>query len=468
MKNFIHPDFLLEGKTAQKIYHEYAENQPVIDFHCHLSPKLIAENHNFDNLGEVWLAGDHYKWRAMRTNGVNEAYCTGSPPFYEKFLKWAETVPNTVGNPLYHWTHLELARHFNIFELLNPKTADSIYHKASEMLKEEAFSTQNLLKRMKVEMVGTTDDPVDNLEYHIKLKDFEVQVRPTWRPDNLIKTDDPETFNNYIEKLEEVSGKSISTFSDLLTVLDERHAFFHEAGCRASDHGLDRMYYSEDAGTNPEEAFKKIRGGSKLNETETEAYRFRMMQELCKLNHKRGWVQQFHLGAMRNNNTRLFKKLGPDTGFDSIANPQDSYKISRFLDSLDVHNQLAKTILYNLNPADNEMFVTMIGNFQDGTVPGKMQYGAAWWFLDQKTGMEKHLADLSALGILSQFVGMVTDSRSFLSYPRHEYFRRIACNFIGNEVDKGVIPNDPEILKNLVEGISYKNAKSYFGFQNRQ
>ncbi|MGQ1891870.1 glucuronate isomerase [Thermophagus sp. OGC60D27] len=464
MKNFIHPDFLLESATAKEIFHDYAEAQPIIDFHCHLSPKLIAEDHRFDNLGEVWLAGDHYKWRAMRTNGVDEAYCTGAPSFYDKFLKWADTVPYTAGNPLYHWTHLELARYFNIFDLLSPKTADTIYHQASEMLKQKEFSTRNLLKKMKVEVVGTTDDPADSLEYHIQLKNFEIQVRPTWRPDNLIKTDNPETFNQYINQLEEVSGAVISSFADLLKVLDQRHAFFHETGCRASDHGLDRMYYTDAAGTDPEKAFQKIRTGQKLNEQETEGYRYKIMQELCKLNHKRGWVQQFHLGAMRNNNTRLFNKLGPDTGFDSIANPQDSYKISRFLDSLDVSNQLAKTILYNLNPADNEVFVTMIGNFQDGSVPGKMQYGAAWWFLDQKTGMEKHLADLSALGLLSRFVGMVTDSRSFLSYPRHEYFRRIACNYIGQEVEKGVIPKDQEILKTLVEGISYQNAKAYFGF----
>lgn len=464
MKNFIHPDFLLEGKTAREIYHDFAEDQPIIDFHCHLSPKLIAEDHNFENLGQVWLEGDHYKWRAMRTNGVDEEYCTGAPSFYEKFMKWAETVPHTVGNPLYHWTHLELARYFNIHNLLNPQTADGIYHDASEMLKHKDFSVKNILKKMKVEVVGTTDDPADSLEDHARLKNSEVKVRPTWRPDNLIKTDDPEVFSAYIKKLEKTAEKQITNYADLLKVLDERHAFFDKMGCRASDHGLDRMYYTDAAGTDPDKAFKKLLNGETLTEEETEGYRFRLMQELCKLNHKRGWVQQFHLGAMRNNNTRLFKKLGPDTGFDSIGNPQDSFKISRFLDSLDSENQLAKTILYNLNPADNEMFVTMIGNFQDGSVPGKMQHGAAWWFLDQKTGMEKHLESLSVLGLLSRFVGMVTDSRSFLSFPRHEYFRRIACNHIGKEVDKGVIPNDKEILKNLVEGISYKNAKGYFGF----
>ncbi len=464
MKKFINPDFILEGKTAQELYHEFAENQPIIDFHCHLPPQLIAEDHNFDNLGQVWLEADHYKWRAMRTNGVNEEYCTGSPSYYEKFMTWAETVPNTVGNPLYHWTHLELARYFNIHELLNPKTADTIYHDASEMLKHKEFSVQNILKKMNVEVVATTDDPVDSLEYHEKLKNFHVKVRPTWRPDNLIKTADPRSFNAYIEKLEKLSGKSINSLNELVEVLDERHEFFDKMGCRASDHGLDRMYFTDNAGSDPDKAFKKLRKGETLNDQENEGYRFAIMQELCKMNHKRGWVQQFHLGAMRNNNTRMYKKLGPDTGFDSIANPQNTYKISRFLDNLDVDNKLTKTILYNLNPADNAPFATMIGNFQDGSVQGKMQYGAAWWFLDQKSGMEQHLADLSALGLLSRFVGMVTDSRSFLSFPRHEYFRRIVCNYLGNEVDKGAIPYDKEILKNVVEGVSYKNARDYFNF----
>ncbi|MFO8000417.1 MAG: glucuronate isomerase [Marinilabilia sp.] len=462
MEKFIHPDFLLEGKTAKELYHQYAENLPIIDFHCHLPPKLIAEDHNFDNIGEVWLEGDHYKWRAMRTNGIPEKYCTGPVSFYEKFIKWAETVPYSAGNPLYHWTHLELARYFNIYELLGPKTAETIYRDASEMLRQKDFSVRQLLNKMNVEMVGTTDDPVDSLEYHEMLKDFHVQVRPTWRPDNLIKTDNPDTFNQYIQKLENASDQKIDNYVTLLEVLDQRHAFFDKMGCRASDHGLERMYYTDKKGTDPEKAFKKLRNGETLNEKETEGYRFSIMQELCKLNHKRGWVQQFHLGAMRNNNSRKFEQLGPDTGFDSIGNPQNSYKISRFLDSLDVSDQLTKTILYNLNPADNEMLVSMTGNFQDGSVPGKIQYGAAWWFLDHIQGMEKHLADVSTLGLLSRFVGMVTDSRSFLSFPRHEFFRRIACNYIGSEVDKGVIPNDKEILKTMVEGISWRNANEFF------
>ncbi|TCO07249.1 glucuronate isomerase [Natronoflexus pectinivorans] len=464
MGKFIHPDFVLEGKTAQKLYHDYAEKLPIVDFHCHLSPKLIADNHKFESLGQIWLEGDHYKWRAMRTNGVDEEYCTGNTSFRDKFQKWAETVPSTIGNPLHHWTHLELARHFDIFDLLTPENAGKIYDKATEMLQQDEFRTQNLLKKMNVEVVGTTDDPADSLEYHQALKNFSIKVRPTFRPDNVLKIEDPEFFNAYISKLESVSGKNIKTLGDLISVLDERHAFFNEVGCKASDHGLDRLYYTPNFLDGADKSFEKIRNGEKLSDTETEGYRTYVMYELCKMNHKRDWVQQFHLGAMRNNNTRMFKKLGPDVGFDSIGNPQDANKISRFMDLLDTEDKLAKTILYNLNPSDNEMFVTMLGNFQDGKTPGKIQYGAGWWFLDQKVGMEKHLRDLSVLGLLSRFVGMVTDSRSFLSYPRHEYFRRILCNHLGHEIDKGLIPNDQKLLKTVVEDICYHNPMRYFGF----
>ena len=464
MANFIHPDFILEGKTAQKLFHDYAEKQPIVDFHCHLSPQLIADNHKFDSLGQIWLEGDHYKWRAMRTNGVDEEYCTGKHSFRDKFQKWAETVPYTIGNPLHHWTHLELARHFNIFELLSPTNAGKIYDQATEMLRQDDFSTQSLLKKMKVEVVGTTDDPADNLEYHKALKNFSVKIRPTFRPDNVLKTEDSTFFNGYIQKLEYVSGKSITKIEDLIEVLDQRHAYFHEAGCKASDHGLERMYYLADFRSVAGKSFEKLRAGQELSVEETEGYRTFVMYELCKMNHKRGWVQQFHLGAMRNNNTRLFKKLGPDVGFDSIGNSQDGHKTSRFLDLLDNEDKLAKTILYNLNPSDNEMFVTMLGNFQDGRTPGKIQYGAGWWFLDQKAGIEKHLKDLSMMGLTTRFVGMVTDSRSFLSYPRHEYFRRILCNFLGNEIDKGLIPNDQALLKTVVEDICYHNPMNYFGF----
>ncbi|MGQ1947907.1 glucuronate isomerase [Geofilum sp. OHC36d9] len=464
MANFIHPDFALEGKTAKKLYHDYAEKLPIVDFHCHLSPKLVANNHKFESLGQIWLEGDHYKWRAMRTNGIDEKYCTGDVSFRDKFQKWAETVPYTIGNPLYHWTHLELARYFNIYEVLSPANAGKIYDQATEMLQQDEFSTQNILKTMNVEVVGTTDDPIDSLEYHKSLKGFSVKIRPTFRPDNLLKTENGQFFLDYIKKLESVSGKSIKTLHDLIEVVDQRHAFFDSMGCRASDHGLDRIYYTKNFRVESEKAFTRLLAGETLSDEETESYRTFIMYELCKMNHKRGWVQQFHLGAMRNNNTRMFQKLGADVGFDSIGNSQDAIKISRFLDLLDSEDKLTKTILYNLNPADNEMFVTMLGNFQDGRTPGKVQYGAGWWFLDQKTGMEKHLKDLSALGLLARFVGMVTDSRSFLSYPRHEYFRRILCNHLGNEVDKGMIPNDQELLKTVIQDISYNNSMKYFGF----
>lgn len=464
MANFINPDFVLQGKTAQKLYHDYAEKLPIVDFHCHLSPKLIADNHQFESLGQIWLEGDHYKWRAMRTNGVDEEFCTGKASFRDKFQKWAETVPSTIGNPLHHWTHLELARYFDIYELLSPVNAGKIYDQATEMLQQDSFRTQNLIKKMNVAVIGTTDDPIDTLEYHKALQGFSVKVRPTFRPDNVLKTEDAQFFNGYIQKLEAVSGKTIKTLTDLIEVLDERHAFFHEMGCKASDHGLDRLYYTPNFAAGADKSFEKLRNGQSLTDEETEGYRTYVMYELCKMNHKRGWVQQFHLGAMRNNNTRMFKKLGADVGFDSIGNSQDANKISRFMDLLDTEDKLAKTILYNLNPADNEMFVTMLGNFQDGRTPGKIQYGAGWWFLDQKVGMEKHLRDLSVLGLTARFVGMVTDSRSFLSYPRHEYFRRILCNHLGTEIDQGLIPNDQALLKTVVEDICYNNPMNYFGF----
>ena len=465
MKPFIHEDFLLSNKTASRLYHQYAENMPVIDFHCHLPPSMIADDMQFVNLTRAWLEGDHYKWRAMRTNGIDEKYCTGSVPDTDKFLKWAETVPFTVGNPLYHWTHLELARYFDIFELLSPATAVAIYDKASTMLQAREFSIRSLLLKMKVEVVCTTDDPADTLEHHKRLKgSFEIPVYPTFRPDNAVKTEDPAKFKSYIIKLGEAVAKEIRSFSDLIEALDNRHRFFHEMGARVSDHGLDRFYFDQFTETEADKIFKKLLRGSLLSVEETEKYRAAVMTEICRMNSKRGWTQQFHVGAMRNNNTRMFRQMGPDTGWDSIGPSQDALRMSKFLSNLDEKGELAKTILYNLNPADNEMMITMAGNFNDGSTPGKFQYGPAWWFLDQKYGMEKHLKDLSALGLLRRFVGMVTDSRSFLSYPRHEYFRRLVCNFVGKEVEKGLIPDDDGLLKPLIEGVSYRNAKEYFGF----
>ena len=465
MKTFINDDFLLSNKTAEKLYHEYSKNQPIIDFHCHLHPAMIAEDRQFKNLTEAWLEGDHYKWRAMRTNGINESYCTGNSSDSEKFSMWAQTVPAAVGNPLYHWTHLELARYFNIFELLSPSTSTSIYEKASGLLRTKDFSTKSLIRRMNVEVICTTDDPADNLEHHLALKEsFKIPVLPTFRPDNIIKTEDPIKLSAYIKKLELSGRTKINSFDTLIEVLDQRHKFFHEMGGRLSDHGLDRFYYSKYTASKIENILKKLIDGKALSHEEDEKYKTAVMTELCKMNHTRGWTQQFHVGALRNNNARMFRQMGPDTGWDSIGVSQDAHKISQFLSGLDNSEQLSKTILYNLNPADNEMMVTMAGNFNDGSSPGKVQYGAAWWFLDQKSGMEKHLKDLAALGLLSRFVGMVTDSRSFLSYPRHEYFRRLVCNYVGEEVEKGLIPDDEELLKPLIEGISYSNAKNYFSF----
>lgn len=465
MKPFIHENFLLGNKTAEKLYHMYSVNQPIIDFHCHLSPAFIAEDHQFTNLTQAWMEGDHYKWRAMRTNGINEKYCTGNGSDAEKFKKWAETVPATVGNPLYHWTHLELARYFNITELLSPSTAVGIYEKASAMLQSKEFSTRSILRKMKAEVICTTDDPTDNLEHHKKLKNsFELKILPTFRPDNAIKTEDPEKLKAYILKLELASGTQIRNFESLIEALDKRHKFFHDMGGRLSDHGLERFYFSSFTSVEIERILKNLLKGETISFEETEKYKTAVMLELCKLNHKRGWTQQFHVGAMRNNNARMFRQMGPDTGWDSIGIAQDPMKISKFLSELDNNEQLAKTILYNLSPADNEMMITMAGNFNDGSSAVKVQYGAAWWFLDQKCGMEKHLSDLAALGLLRRFIGMVTDSRSFLSYPRHEYFRRLVCNYIGEEVEKGLIPDEEDILKPMIEGISYKNAKEYFGF----
>jgi glucuronate isomerase len=465
MKTFIHDDFLLTNKTAVRLYHQYSKNQPIIDFHCHLSPSMIADDRKFSNLTQAWLEGDHYKWRAMRTNGINEKYCTGNTPDDEKFNKWAETIPLTVGNPLYHWTHLELARYFKIFDLLSPATASGIYNKASALLQTKEYSIRELLKKMNVEVVCTTDDPADTLEQHKKLKGtFEIIVLPTFRPDIVIKTEDPVKLKAYIDKLGQASNLEIKDFDRLIEALDRRHGFFHEMGGRSSDHGLDRFYFASFTASEVDKIFKKVLKGDVLSAEETEKYRAAVMTELCRMNHKRGWTQQFHIGALRNNNARMFRQMGPDTGWDSIGVPQDAVKMSRFLNSLDDTDQLGKTILYNLNPADNEMMITMAGNFNDGSTAVKVQYGAAWWFLDQKNGMEKHIRDLAALGLMRRFIGMVTDSRSFLSYPRHEYFRRLVCNYVGEEVEKGLIPDEEELLKPLIEGISYKNAREYFGF----
>lgn len=466
MKKFLDKDFLLQNETAKRLFHEVAATMPIIDYHCHLDPRLIAEDARFDNLSRIWLAGDHYKWRAMRANGVDEQYITGDATDREKFMMWAATVPDTLRNPLYHWTHLELQRYFGIEDLLNPDSAARIYEQAGEMLQSDAFSVRKLIRKMNVEVICTTDDPVDSLEYHriIQEEGFETKVLPAWRPDKAMAVEDSASYNLYLDKLEEAADHSISTFMDFLTALQNRHDFFHQMGCRISDHGLESFIAEDYDHQDIERMFVKIRKGRSLNNMEVGQFKTAMLIELAVMDHEAGWVQQFHVGALRNNNTRQFLELGPDTGFDSIGDFGMARSMSRFLNRLDLQNQLAKTIVYNLNPADNAVMVTMLNNFNDGLTPGKMQFGSGWWFLDQKNGMSEQINTLSSLGLLSRFVGMLTDSRSFLSYPRHEYFRRILCNLIGSDVENGELPNDASLTDNLIRNVCYCNAKEYFAF----
>ncbi|MEJ5264577.1 MAG: glucuronate isomerase [Bacteroidales bacterium] len=467
MKKFLDENFLLHSSVAEYLYHEHAARMPIIDYHCHLNPQEIADDINFENLTQAWLSGDHYKWRAMRTNGVEEKYCTGDAPDREKFLKWAETVPYTIRNPLFHWTHLELKRYFGIDRLLNPTTAEEIYETASNLLRQKEYSVRNLLRKMRVEVVCTTDDPADTLEHHQKIKadGFEIRILPTWRPDAAMAVENPVTYNAYLDRLGMAAGVEIRTFNHLLEALHIRHNYFHENGCRLSDHGVETFYADEYTPAEIQAIFNKVRAGSVLSNAEISKFKSAMCYEFGLMDHARGWVQQWHVGPLRNNNTRMYRLLGPDKGFDSIGDARYGKALALFLDRLDQTNQLTKTILYNINPADNELIATMIGNFQDGSVPGKIQMGAAWWFLDQKEGIERQINALSNMGLLSRFVGMLTDSRSYLSYPRHEYFRRILCNVIGGEVEKGEIPFEKEWLGKMVENICYFNALHYFGFK---
>ncbi|SFK55116.1 glucuronate isomerase [Proteiniphilum acetatigenes] len=468
MKSFIHEDFLLQTDAAKELYHEHAKMQPIIDYHCHLNPEYIAKDYAFDNLSQIWLEGDHYKWRAMRTNGVEEKYCTGKDVSdWEKFEKWAETVPYTMRNPLYHWTHLELKTAFGVDKLLNPETAKEIFDKCTGQLRTPEFSARGLMKKFKVEVVCTTDDPADSLEHHLALKEekFNIKVLPTWRPDKAMAVENPQEYRAYLEKLSEVSGVTINRFNDLIEALRKRHDFFAAAGCKLSDHGIEEFYAEPYTQTEIEQIFNKVYGGQELGREEILKFKSAMLYEGGVMDWEKGWTQQFHYGAIRNNNTRLFNQIGPDTGFDSIGDFTIAKAMSRFFDQLDKDNRLAKTIIYNLNPRDNDLIATMIGNFQDGSVAGKMQFGSGWWFLDQKTGMEAQMNSLSNLGLLSRFVGMLTDSRSFLSYPRHEYFRRILCNLIGNDVEQGLLPvSEMKFLGEMVENISYNNAKQFFNF----
>ena len=468
MKNFLDENFILQTETAQKLYHEHAAKQPIIDYHCHLVPSMVANDHQFKSITEAWLGGDHYKWRALRTNGVDEKFCTGKDTSdWEKFEKWAETVPYTMRNPLYHWTHLELKTAFGIEKLLSPKTAREIFDECNAKLQAPEFSARNLMLKYRVETVCTTDDPIDSLEYHLKCKTdgFEVKVLPTWRPDKAMAVEVPAAFRSYVEQLSAVSGISISNFDDMILALCKRQDFFAEMGCKLSDHGIEEFYAEDYTEAEIKAIFNKVYGGQELTQTEILKFKSAMLVIFAEMDWERGWTQQFHYGVIRNNNTRLFNQIGADTGFDSIGTFSTAKALSKFLNRLDVQNKLTKTILYNLNPADNEMIATMIGNFQDGTIAGKIQFGAGWWFLDQKDGMEKQMNSLSVLGLLSRFVGMLTDSRSFLSYPRHEYFRRTLCNLVGNDVENGLLPHQElEFIGQMVENISYYNAKNFFNF----
>ncbi|MET0635697.1 MAG: glucuronate isomerase [Chitinophagaceae bacterium] len=467
MREFLNDDFLLKTATAQRLYHDFAKDLPIIDYHCHLPPDEIAEDKIFPNLTQVWLYGDHYKWRAMRANGVDESYCTGKQGDWEKFRAWAETVPYTMRNPLYHWTHLELRRYFGITKLLNGDTAREIYEECNEKLQSPAYSVRNLLKKMNVELVCTTDDPVDSLEHHATLRNdgFGIPILPAFRPDKAMNVGSAAGFNSYLKKLEEVSGTTISSFDDFLFALQNRHDFFAAMGCVVSDHGLEQLYNEEFTGQDINAIFNKIRGNTDLDAVEQNKFRSAMLLYFAEWDWKKGWVQQFHLGAMRNNNTRMLQTLGPDTGWDSIGDYSQGRAMSGFLNKLDSHNQLARTILYNLNPADNELLATMIGNFNDGSSAGKIQWGSAWWFLDQREGMTRQINTLSNMGLISRFVGMLTDSRSFLSFPRHEYFRRLLCNLFGDEVEAAELPNDMEWIGKLIKDICYYNAKNYFSWE---
>jgi glucuronate isomerase len=466
MKKFLDEHFLLENKTAQRLYHEFAKNMPIIDYHCHLPPDQVAGDINFKNLTQIWLYGDHYKWRAMRTNGIDESFCTGNASDYEKFEQWAATVPYTLRNPLYHWTHLELQRYFDVKEILSPATARKIYDECTEKLQTQEYSVRNLLRKMNVKVVCTTDDPIDGLEHHKKISDdnFEVKILPAYRPDKAMTVDDPVVFKKYVQKVEAASNVSVSNYNDYLNALKKRHNFFASMGCSVSDHGLEQIYADDYTDAEIKSIFDKVTGGAKLCREEITKFKSAMLVEFARWDWEKGWVQQYHLGALRNNSRRMLKQLGADTGWDSVGDFAQAQSLAKFLDRLDNDNQLAKTILYNLNPTDNELMATMAGNFNDGSVAGKIQFGSAWWFLDQKDGMTKQINALSNMGLLSRFVGMLTDSRSFLSYPRHEYFRRLLCNLFGEEVENGELPDDIDWIGKVIQDVCFYNARNYFNW----
>lgn len=465
MKTFIDKNFLLKNPISQKLYHEYAADLPIIDYHCHISPQEIAEDKKFENLSEIWLHGDHYKWRAMRTNGIPESGITGNASDREKFENWAETVPYTLRNPLYHWTHLELKKTFEVEKILNKNTAEEIWNTCNAKLNTAEFSCKGLIKQANVEVICTTDDPIDSLEWHQKIKDsgFKTKVLPSWRADKAMAIDD-QGFNKYLDALGNCVNFQIENYNDLLKALQIRQDFFEKMGCKISDHGLEKFFCEVYTQNEINIIFSKARNEEKLTKKEILQFKSAVLYELAVMDHTKGWTQQFHIGAIRNNNTLMYKNLGADTGFDSIGDDLVAKDMSTFLNRLASEEKLTKTILYNLNSSHNEVYATMLGNFQDGSIAGKIQWGSGWWFLDTKEGMEKQMNTLSNLGLLSRFVGMLTDSRSFLSYSRHEYFRRILCNLLGEDVENGLIPYDEELLKEMVQNICYYNAKNYFNF----
>ncbi len=463
VKAFITEKFLLSNDKAVQLYNMFAKDMPILDYHCHLSPADVAENRKFNNLFEIWLEGDHYKWRAMRSNGVPERFCTGDSDPYDKFKAWAETVPYTLRNPLYHWTHLELKRYFDIDDLLGPDNADAIWGKANQMLETDDFTTHAILKRFKVAALCTTDDPVDDLEAHrlANQSGLQTKVFPTFRPDKAMALGNLKAWNAWVDALAAAGDVDIKTLSNLLDALKRRHEFFHQIGCRLSDHGLECALVDFPADHEAAAIFDKARSGGEVSGDEARRFGSYLMLYFGRLDAEKGWTKQLHLGAMRNNNTRLFRALGPDTGFDSIGDFSQARALSAYLDRLDSEKALPKTIIYNINPSDNYIIGTMIGNFQDGSIPGKIQFGAGWWFLDQKEGMEWQIKALSNLGLLSRFIGMLTDSRSFMSYPRHEYFRRVLCNLIGRDIEAGEIPDDDDLIGPMIRNICFHNAKNY-------
>jgi glucuronate isomerase len=466
MSTFINDNFLLENKFAEELYHNYSKNQPIIDYHNHLNPQFIAEDKIFSNITDVWIKGDHYKWRAMRTLGINEQFVTGNGSDKDKFLNWAKTVPYTMRNPLYHWTHLELARYFDITDLLNEKSAERIYDETSAKVNSAEYSTRNLLRKVNAELVCTTEDPIDSLDFHEQLakSDFKTTVSTAFRPDKAILIAN-DGYNEYLDVLGQKASISINTYADLQAALRNRIEYFNANGCQLCDHGLDQIYFENYTESEVVAIFKKKRENQAISNEEALKFQSAILVFLCETYHEFGWVQQFHLGALRNNNARMHRILGPDTGWDSIGDYPQAQKLSAFLNALDSKDKLTKTIIYNLNPADNEVMATMIGNFNDGSVRGKVQFGSGWWFLDQKDGMTKQLNALSNMSLISCFVGMLTDSRSFLSFPRHEYFRRILCNLLGDEIKRGELPaSEMEWIGKMVSDISYGNAKEYFKF----